>query len=267
MKGPRGDRRNAGAATGGGFLVRPGIAARLAVVLTAAITACTVPEATVIGPEGRLPILGPNPWFSLEIMPRDWFVEGAAGKAGSQLSIMQKQSIPSLRVVNGREGFLVARRTNAFMLATPFLSWSWNMDPQGRGLHPVRLVVGFHGGNPESRSRGGQPFVWLGSELPPYDRLLAIAWGESALQRGNFVVAGKDLPAPPRPELHARYIARGGRENARLWWLETVDLSRFYAAAWPDDGMERVKVVFIGIAAAGGRAASAAYFSGIVLSR
>ena len=235
--------------------------------LAVAVAACaTVPQARVVEPEGRLPVLGPSPAFSLEILPRDWIVEGAAGGAGSRLSIVRVQGIPALRVVNGRAGFVVARRTNAFLLATPFLSWSWNMAPHGAGLHPVRLLIGFHGGNPTSRSWGAQPFVWLGSALPPYDRLLTVAWGDSALQRGDLAAAVAEGKAP-RSEVQARYVARGGREQAGLWWLETVDLAKTYAVLWPRDDRRRVKVVFIGVSATGGRAPAAAHYSGIVLSR
>jgi len=34
------------------------------------------------------------------------------------------------------------------------------MDPQPSGVHPVRLVVVFHGGNPKSRGLGGTALVW-----------------------------------------------------------------------------------------------------------
>lgn len=237
-------------------------------VLFASVTACdAIGPASVVQPEGNLSVLGPTPRFSLEILPRDWVVDGSASGSGSRVSLERKQGIPSLRVLNGADGFVLARRTNAFLLATPFLSWSWNMTSHGAGLHPTRLLIGFKGGNPDSAGWGDQSFVWRGSSLPAYDRMLSVAWGDSALQRGNLVAAVTDDPAPPRPEVQARYVARGGRENSGLWWLETIDLSRTYGALWPGDDRGRVRVVFIGVAASGGQPPAEAHFSGIVLSR
>ena len=48
------------------------------------------------------------------------------------------------------------------------------MDPQPSGVHPVRLVVVFHGGNPKSRGLGGTALVWPDDSLPPHDRAVVI---------------------------------------------------------------------------------------------
>ena len=55
------------------------------------------------------------------------------------------------------------------------------MNPQPSGVHPVRLVVVFHGGNPKSRGLGGTALVWPDDSLPPHDRAVVIIWGELAL--------------------------------------------------------------------------------------
>ena len=74
----------------------------------------------------------------------------------------------------------------------------------------------------------------------------------------------------PKPTGHvqaaARYTARGGRENAGSWVFETVDLSDIYRRTWPGDDAGNVRITFIGIAAAG-KTPSAAYISGLRLSR
>ena len=60
---------------------------------------------------------------------------------------------------------------------------------------------------------------------------------------------------------------RGGAGNAGAWWSETVDLAELYARAWPGDDRRRVRVMFIGIAAAASQPAATAHLSRIVLSR
>jgi hypothetical protein len=223
---------------------------------------CTVQQVSV-APEGILQVLGPIPGFSPVEMPGDWAIEKQGELDESQLQIINKDGIPSLKVTNGADGFVVVRRTSAMMLATPFLSWSWNIEPPSApGIHPVRLVIGFYGGDLESPSRGSQPLRWLGSSLPAHDRALAMTWAESALQRGTL------LPAPEADSRAApRYIVRGGRENAGSWWLETVDLSDLYQRSWPADDAAMAQVVFIGIASAGGRSPAPVNISGILLSR
>ena len=88
-----------------------------------------------------------------------------------------------------------------------------------------------------------------------------MAWGDSALNRGSLTPAAADKPGM------RLYVARGGRENAGTWWLETVDLSQIYSRAWPDDDIGKTRVTFIGLAAAGGPTPGAAYISGVKLSR
>jgi hypothetical protein len=240
-----------------------------AALVAGLVAACAADPATpppVMAPEGVLPVLGPDPWFSMQILPRDWVIAGPGGEAAGRLSIVRQQGIPALHVVNGDDGFVVARRTNAFLLATPFLSWSWNMTHHGRGIHPVRLVIGFDGGDSGGTRRVGR-LSWMGSDLPSFDRMLSVAWGESALQRGNLTYGGGDDPAPALAEAQARYIVRGGREHAQSWWLENLDLAKTYGRLWPEDEMRGVKVVFIGVAAVGGRPPVEAHVSGIVLSR
>jgi hypothetical protein len=70
---------------------------------------------------------------------------------------------------------------------------------------------------------------------------------------------------PPRPPL---YIARGGRENTAAWWLETIDLQYIYRELWPFDDPMRVRVAFVGLAAAATSGEGpAAHISGIRLAR
>jgi hypothetical protein len=219
------------------------------------LAACAAPRAGV-DIDGKLDVLGPTPELVAAGLPGDWVSQGRAGPG--QARVVERDGVPALRLVPGGDGFIVARRLEATLLMSPYLSWSWNVENHGEGLHPVRLIVGFHGG-----TRDRQPLAWLGSALPPHDRSFAIAWADSALRRGSVL-----KPEGAEGARAPLYIARGGRENANTWWLETVDLERIYRELWPGDDSTRVRVVFVGLAAAATPGdAPAAFVSGIRLSR
>jgi len=238
------------------------MAVLMALALTA-LGACQAKQATVVAPEGMLEVLGPFPGFSPLELPGDWVVEGGDGTEAGQLRVVERDGVPALRVENGENDLLVVRRTRAMLLATPFLSWSWYIEPPAAtGFHPTRLIVGFRHLKGDGRDWRSDPSTLLGSSIPEHEKAIALTWGSSALQRGTLSsgAPGEDRQAP-------RYTVRGGRENAGSWWLETTDIANLFARAWPEEDAADVQVVFIGIAAAGGRAPAAALVSGIVLSR
>ncbi len=231
----------------------------LAAVVAVSLVACAPSAPGDRLPSGDLDVLGPVPAFEASALPSDWIVEGTTDRG--QMVVVERDGIPALMAVNGGREFLAAKPARAYLLATPYLSWAWNMEMPEHGPHPVRLIVGFRGGAPgPAPAKAAPPGA---AALPAHDRAILIAWGESALRRGAIVkaVAAKDAPAA------VTYTARGGRENAATWWLETVDLSDIYRRSWPEDDAAGVRIVFIGIAALGGLPPSPAYLSGIRLSR
>jgi len=224
----------------------------LAIVL---LVGCAVPRTSLEPDGGQIRILGPSPNFSIDTLPTSWVIEGIPGKA----PVIDKDGVPALRLTSGSDAFILARLTRARLLATPYLSWAWNMTSHGGATHPVRLVIGFQGGNPQGKSRGGKPRRWFGTALPPHDRRLAIVWAAAALKRGSF---------DDRVEITLRrYIQRGGRENIGSWWLETTDLADLYARAWPEDDRGQVGIAFIGISVVPAVAPAQAHVSGVLLSR
>jgi hypothetical protein len=227
-----------------------------AFALSLALAGCAAPRVGGIDVEGKLDVLGPTPDLVAAGLPGDWTSEGKV--APGQARVVELDGVPALRLAPGNDGFVLVRRIDAPVFMTPDLSWSWNVDFHGEGLHPVRLVVGFLGGAKGARGTSAP----VGGALPPHDRSFAIAWADSALRRGTVL---KPEASEPRAPL---YIARGGRENAGKWWFETVDLQRIYRDLWPGDDPLRVRVVFIGLAVAPVPGnAPAAHVSGIRLSR
>jgi len=186
------------------------------------------------------------------------------GDAGAkQVSPSAMDPLHELRVSSSGEGFALVRKTDAVLLATPYLNWRWNVQPGDWKYHPVRLLVGFNeGGSTPSRPRGLAK-LFPGLSLPPHDRGLTIGWGPSALMRGSFI----HMQNENSPQQEVYYTIRGGQENAAKWWTETVDLSHLYAKAWPDDDASRAKIVFIGIGAAKSRGPQTSLIGDIRLSR
>lgn len=235
---------------------------RMIVAVLLILASCGGNQTSMVAPEGLLAVLGPFPGFSSTELPGDWTIEGG-GSDQDVVRVTRKDGVPALRISNGEEPLIIVRRIRAMMLATPFLSWSWNIEPPSTtGFHPMRLVIGFKSTKPETSGWIEQPYSLFGSSLPPHDRAISLTWGASALQRGSL-----SLPPGQGVRTAPRYTVRGGRENAGSWWLETVDLSELYARAWPGADPGRVQIVFIGIATPGGRAPAPAHVSGIILSR
>ncbi|MEQ8194570.1 MAG: hypothetical protein RIB59_08785, partial [Rhodospirillales bacterium] len=138
------------------------------------LNACVVRQAEVDAATGKLEILAPYPGF-VPISPYgDWAIKGDPGALRNQLGMIDKKGKHALQIKTGPQNFVLVRRTQAMLLATPFLRWDWLMEPHGAGTHPIRIVIGFHGGNPQSPSWGSVPLKWLGADLPPHDRALAI---------------------------------------------------------------------------------------------
>jgi len=206
-------------------------------------------------------VLGPDPGFTTESLPADWVVVG--NPEPPQLTIATILTIPSLKVTSGGTSFVAVRRTSASLLATPYLSWAWNMEQHDGPVHPVRLVIGFRGGEIQGGRWPRLSTLWSGEKLPPHNRAITITWANSALKRGTL----NTPPAEGERRAATHYTARGGRENTDAWWVENIDLSRIYREAFTDDDPVHARIAFIGVAATGGKAVSAAYISGIRLSR
>jgi len=210
-----------------------------------------------VGPEGTLEVFSQASLGPAKTLPSDWVIEAdGGGDARRNIAVATTSSGATLTLRTGAQRFVMARRTKATLLASPYIGWSWRMaTPPGRESD-IRMIVGFHGGNPESRSWGAEPLAWLGTQLPPFDRAITILWGQSALERGSFSTA------TPIPE----YIARGGTEHLNKWWTDNLDLAELYRKAWPNDRFERTRIMFVGFAV-GTDEGSEAQFGDIVLYR
>jgi hypothetical protein len=227
----------------------------LAVCAATLLAGCVLSQAEV-GPEGSLDVFSLNALGPKRTLPDDWVIESDGGNVRGNISVEAQSGIATVTIKTGAERFVMARRTKATLLASPYIGWSWRMSgPSGREAD-IRLIVGFYGGNPESRSWGSEPLARLGTSLPPFDRAIAILWGQSALERGSFSTTST-IP---------EYIARGGSEHLEKWWTDNLDLADLYRRAWPNDRIERTRIMFVGFAASADSGGEA-QFGDIVLYR
>ena len=206
------------------------------------LLACTPHrDATPLG--GSLNVLGPDQAFIEAVsngeLPEGWEISGDLPE--DALSIHQIEQFRALGVRAGGQPFALFRRTNASLLATPFLSWAWHTQPPGEGSHPVRIIVGLV-------DRAGKPSqAWWrlgGGDAGNVTRIIEMAWNETALGRGSVIGPRTDGKDPES----ARYVARGGGEQANRWWVDAVDLSLIHRQVWPRDDPADMDIRFIGIA-------------------
>jgi len=227
--------------------------------MVTALPGCVLQRAD-ISPEGQLEVFGPTSGFSLRDLPGDWIGVGLnENKLEDHLEVVSVDASPAIKVTPGPVDFFFIRRVNAELLASPFLSWSWTRSPGAKKRSKVSLLIGFYGGDPTSRSWGGEFFAFLGQKIPPHDRLIALSWGGETEQAGA-------VDKEPRS---ARMIVRSIRNSSDEWYEENVDIGRLYRDAWPRDDHADTKIMFVGFVATadGGSAPSSLQFSDIVLYR
>lgn len=227
------------------------------VLIALLLGGCTLSQAEV-GPEGTLEVFSASTLGRGAALPDDWIVEADKDTdVRRNVVVAVDAGTATLALRSGADRFVLARRTKATLLASPYLGWSWQMSAPSGHESDIRLIIGFHGGNPESRSWGSEPLAHLGTRLPPFDRAISILWGASALERGSLSTA-TSIP---------EYVARGGSEHQDKWWTDNLDLADLYRKAWPNDRFERTRIMFVGFAVAAEPGASEAKFGDIVLYR
>ena len=233
----------------------------LGLVSFLALSACSTLDATIqLG--GSLNVFSTNQSFDITDLPDDWVTRGKISKRA--VSATSALGSTTVSVVSTHKPYLFARRVQASLLATPYLSWRWKILSGSQGNQPIRIVIGFSEGGASPIERSTFTQLFPGSALPRHDRVLSLLWAPSALMRGNLkpiVVSGKSK------KLEAHYAVRGGAENVGFWWPETVDLASLYKLSWPTDTQSSVQVRFIGVTSATSKSSMTTLLSDLRLSR
>lgn len=200
-----------------------------------ALAGCALPGAGVdIGGELKL-LYAP---FSLTNPPRYWHYspagnKAAAGTGESPLQWQDKDGKIALALRPGIAPFELGRRTNIIVLASPFLSFDWQLNNTAQA-GDVELVLGFR-----RQDAGDWAEHDLGSGKPPIDQVVRIPVGQANVNYG-------------------------------VWQRDYFDLSTLYRRYWPDARGDEVRLVWIGITS-GKRhkpaVSSVTYLTHILLSR
>ena len=212
------------------------------------LAGCSAPrDAVPLG--GTLEVLSPDQTFieavSVGELPPGWEISGDMPEGA--LSIHAVDGYRAVTATPGATPFAVLRRTNASLLATPFLSWAWHAQSPSGGAHPVRIIVGL-----VDRSAKPDRAWWQMGGDTGTTRVIQMVWNETALGRGT-VIGPRIEEGKPQS---ARYIARGGPEQAGRWRTDAVDLSLIHRQVWPNDNPATTDIRFIGIAVQAARPAA-----------
>lgn len=167
-----------------------------------ALLGCSLPGAGV-APSGELRLLFAP--FRLDRPPQFWIRRGPV----DGFDWRDRDGVIALELRAGRGGGLLARRTNALIAASPYLSFIWRSEDGGP--LPAELWLGFR---QRDLDDWGESDFGLG--LPPFDRLLRIR-----------------PEAPDGP-------TDGWREN-------TLDLTALHRRSWPQDDPLRARLVLIAL--------------------
>jgi hypothetical protein len=225
------------------------------------ITACTVPGATIqLG--GSLNVFSTEQLFDNTKIPDDWIVSDSISKRS--ISAASTLGTRTVKFISAANQYHFVRRVKASLLATPYLSWRWKLQPGKWKHHPIRIIVGFADGNAFPKPPTLLKKKIPETSLPTHDRMLSFLWAPSALMRGNL----NPIPNSEKStKQEAHYVVRGGTENVGFWWHDTVDLASLYNLSWPNDGHSLVQVQFIGIDSATSQSPITTYISDLRLSR
>jgi len=225
------------------------------------ITACTTSEATIqLG--GSLNVFQTGKLFDIKHIPNDWVVSNNIPKGA--IVVTPTLGSSTVSVISATNQYHFARRVQANLLATPFLSWRWKLQPGKWKYHPVQIIVGFSGGSAPPTPPTLFNKLFPGPTLPPHDRVLSFLWAPSALMRGNLKLIPNSGQSSKR---EAHYVVRGGTENVGFWWHDTVDLASLYKLSWPTDAQSLVQVRFIGVDSIASQSKITTYISDLRLSR
>ncbi len=233
----------------------------LGVVSIFTINACTISEATIqLG--GSLNVFSSDPLFDITNVTNDWVISDNISK--ENISAESTLGSSTISVISGVNQYYFARRVQANVLATPYLSWRWKLQPGKWKYHPVRIIVGFSGGGSKHIQSTLFNKLFPRPALPTHDRMLSFLWAPSALMRGNLKPVSNSAK---NPKEEAHYVVRGGSENVGFWWKDTVDLASLYKLSWPSDVHSLVQVRFIGVDSFASQSQITTYISDLRLSR
>ncbi len=218
----------------------------LAITAALLLAACGDPWPRAIPVDGAIRVLDRGvPEIHPGASAKEWRILRSGGEA--QLNL---RDIEGAVVVTANQpgGATMGRRLTTTIGATPYLRWSWYLEPlqyaggPGEGTERgVRIVVFFRSVQRPSMERYAG---WIGVPGPEWDRFVEFDFGGFGAQRmedARFAKwvsddAGRKLMLrEPRPT------------QAGLWHAEAVDLTEVHKHFWPNEDPGSVQIVMVAV--------------------
>ncbi|MCZ8312964.1 MAG: hypothetical protein O9320_19115 [Magnetospirillum sp.] len=178
---------------------------------------------------------------------RQWWTSRPNG--AGDLALVDLQGSIALRA-DAPGGMQMGRRLSTALTATPYLRWTWYLEPAvfgggpGAGLERgMRVTIYFRTPN---RSASGGYLAFLGMGAEEWDRSVEIAFGGFGAGRSDGATQSKWAVDNAGRRLELRPPRTG---QAGAWHVEAIDLSEVYRYFWPGESLEDVQIAII---AAGG---------------
>jgi len=202
----------------------------------------TAPRAVVV--DGSLRILergvpGVHPGASA----REWVF--TRGISEAQINLMELQGSVVARA-NAPGGATMGRRIATTIGATPYMRWSWYLEPTqfgggtGDGLERgVRVLVFFR----SPQRPGMERYTSLiGMQPPEWDRYVEIAFGGFGAARAEEARQAKWITDDKGRKLDLRDPRPGQAGN---WHVEAIDLTEVHRHFWPNENPAGVQIAMI----------------------
>ncbi|MCM0019101.1 MAG: DUF3047 domain-containing protein [Tagaea sp.] len=220
--------------------------------------------------DGHIRILERIPGLHRDAAADQWWTRRRAGEG--QLAVVELQGTVAVRAdVPG--GSLMGRRVDAALAATPYLRWSWYLEPAMFGGGPgsgesrgLRVVVFFRSND---RPWTEEWSSWLWAAPAEWDRWAEISFGgvgAAQAQESEQRKFARD-DSLRRIDLRAPRTGQAGE-----WHVEAIDLIELHRRYWPDEDPAKVRISLIAFGGysgpvPGGLPVSIGYVSDVVLSR
>lgn len=220
--------------------------------------------------DGQIRILDRIPGLHRNAAADQWWTQRRVEEG--QLAVLDLQGTVAVRAdVPG--GALMGRRVDAGLAATPYLRWSWYLEPTmfgggaGSGQERGLRVVVFFRSNERPWTENWSAWIWAAPA--EWDRWAEISFGGFGAARAETAQQRKWVG----DDAGRRIVLREPRTGqAGEWHTEAIDLAELHRRLWPDQDPSQVRITMIAVggfsgAVPSGLPASIGYVSEVFLAR
>jgi hypothetical protein len=220
--------------------------------------------------DGQIRILDRIPGLHRNAAADQWWTQRRVEEG--QLAVVDLQGTVAVRAdVPG--GALMGRRVDAGLAATPYLRWSWYLEPAmfgggtGSGQERGLRVVVFFRSNERPWAENWSSWIWAAPA--EWDRWAEISFGGFGAARAEAGQQRKWIA----DDAERRIVLREPRTGqAGEWHAEAIDLAELHRRLWPNEDPSQVRITMIAVggfsgAVPPGLPASIGYVSEVLLSR